>query len=45
LEVTAQVDELAEDEFQGLAETAKIGCPVSQAFEGNVPITLTASLA
>jgi len=45
LQVTGHVDDLTEEEFVDLAETAKIGCPVSQAFQGNVPISLEASLA
>ncbi|HIE21078.1 MAG TPA: OsmC family peroxiredoxin [Acidimicrobiia bacterium] len=45
LQVTGRVDDLTEEEFVDLAETAKIGCPVSQAFQGNVPISLEASLA
>jgi osmotically inducible protein OsmC len=45
LQVTGRVGDLTEEEFVDLAETAKIGCPVSQAFQGNVPISLEASLA
>jgi len=36
---------LSEEVFADLAETAKNGCPVSQALAGNVPITLEATLA
>ncbi|MFB3109924.1 MAG: OsmC family peroxiredoxin, partial [Acidimicrobiia bacterium] len=45
LEVTANVDGISDDKFQELAQTAKDGCPVSQALEGNVPISLVATLA
>lgn len=44
LEVTGVVDGIDEDEFLEIAETAKNGCPVSQALAGNVEITLGASL-
>lgn len=45
LSMTASVDGIEESTFQELAQAAKDGCPVSQALAGNVPITLTASLA
>lgn len=45
LSVTARVDGLSDTEFQELAEAAKNGCPVSQALAGNVPISLSATLA
>ncbi len=45
LSVMAAVEEIEDDKFQELAEAAKNGCPVSQALAGNVPITLTATLA
>lgn len=45
LSVTGAVEEIEDDKFQELAEAAKNGCPVSQALAGNVPITLTATLA
>ena len=45
LSVTGNVDGISEEVFLDLAETAKNGCPVSQALAGNVPITLTAQLA
>lgn len=45
LEVIGQVDGISEDDFAELAETAKDGCPVSQALAGNVDISLKASLA
>lgn len=45
LEVVGQVDGITEETFLELAETAKNGCPVSQAMAGNVEISLTASLA
>lgn len=44
LEVVGVVDGIAAEEFQELAETAKNGCPVSQALAGNVEISLTATL-
>ena len=45
LSVTGNVDGISDEKFQELAEAAKNGCPVSQALEGNVPITLTATRA
>ncbi len=42
--VSAKVPGLAAEEFQALAEDAKVNCPVSKALTG-VPITLEASLA
>lgn len=45
LSVTGSVAEISEETFSDLAETAKNGCPVSQALAGNVPITLEAKLA
>jgi lipoyl-dependent peroxiredoxin len=45
LEVTASVEGIKAGEFQELAQTAKDGCPVSQALAGNVPISLVAALA
>jgi osmotically inducible protein OsmC len=45
LEVTANVEDISAEEFQELAQTAKDGCPVSQALAGNVPISLVAALA
>ncbi len=45
LEVTANVESISAEEFQELAQTAKDGCPVSQALAGNVPISLVATLA
>lgn len=45
LKVIGHVDGIAEEVFQDLAETAKNGCPVSQALAGNVEITLEAELA
>jgi osmotically inducible protein OsmC len=44
LEVVGEVENISEEEFLELAETAKNGCPVSQALDGNVEITLSASL-
>jgi osmotically inducible protein OsmC len=45
LVVVGNVEGITEDQFQELAETAKNGCPVSKALQGNVEITLEASLA
>lgn len=45
LEVVARIDGITEEEFLELAETAKNGCPVSQALDGNVDISLAAKLA
>jgi len=45
LSVTGNVEGISEEVFADLAETAKDGCPVSQALAGNVPITLEATLA
>ena len=45
LEVTGSVDGISEEQFKDLAETAKNGCPVSQALAGNVDISIEASLA
>jgi osmotically inducible protein OsmC len=44
LEVVGDVEDIDEEEFLELAEAAKNGCPVSQALEGNVEITLSAKL-
>ncbi len=45
LHVTGDVPSVDEDAFRQAAETAKANCPVSKALEGNVEITLDASLA
>lgn len=45
LSVIARADGLTDTKFQELAEAAKNGCPVSQALAGNVPISLSATLA
>jgi osmotically inducible protein OsmC len=45
LVVTADVADISDETFQELAETAKNGCPVSQALAGNVPISLVATLS
>jgi osmotically inducible protein OsmC len=45
ISVTAHVEGIDENKFQELAEAAKNGCPVSQALAGNVPISLSATLA
>jgi osmotically inducible protein OsmC len=42
--VSAKIPGLGEDDFQRLAEDAKVNCPVSQALAG-IPITLEATLA
>lgn len=40
LVVSGDVPGLDDDGFREAAEGAKVGCPVSKALEGNVPITL-----
>jgi lipoyl-dependent peroxiredoxin len=45
LSVRGDVPGLDEDGFRAAAEGAKVNCPVSKALEGNVEITLDASLA
>jgi osmotically inducible protein OsmC len=45
LRVRGQVDGLDENGFREAAEGAKVNCPVSKAFAGNVEITLDAALA
>jgi osmotically inducible protein OsmC len=45
LTVRGTVEGISEDDFSSAAETAKENCPVSKALKGNVPITVTASLA
>ncbi|MFZ0012709.1 MAG: OsmC family peroxiredoxin [Acidimicrobiia bacterium] len=45
LEVVGRVEGITEEKFLELAEAAKNGCPVSQALDGNVDISLDASLA
>ena len=44
LTVSARIPGVSEEEFQRLAEDAKINCPVSQALRAT-PITLAATLA
>ncbi len=44
LTVVGQVEGISGETFGELAETAKNGCPVSQALAGNVEINLEASL-
>lgn len=44
LEVDGRVDGIEEAKFQELAGAAKVGCPVSQALQGNVAIDLVARL-
>ncbi|MBO1269393.1 OsmC family protein [Arthrobacter cavernae] len=44
LTVSARISGVTEEEFQRLAEDAKVNCPVSQALRAT-PITLTATLA
>lgn len=40
LVVVGDVPGLSEEDFREAAEAAKVGCPVSKALAGNVPITL-----
>jgi osmotically inducible protein OsmC len=44
LTVVGDVPGISEEDFLDLAETAKNGCPVSKALDGNVEISLEASL-
>ncbi len=44
LEVSGKVEGLDEEAFEDFAVTAKENCPVSKALEGNVPISVTATL-
>jgi len=44
LTVEGDVPGIDEAKFNELAEGAKNGCPVSKAFEGNIPITLETRL-
>lgn len=44
LTVSARIPGVSEEEFQRLAEDAKLNCPVSQALRA-IPITLDATLA
>lgn len=45
LTVNGKVEGIDEGEFERIAETAKENCPVSKALAGNVPISVTATLA
>jgi osmotically inducible protein OsmC len=45
LDVEGSVPGLDEDGFRQAAETAKDGCPVSQALKGNVELSVSARLA
>jgi osmotically inducible protein OsmC len=45
IRVTASVPGIDASDFGEAAEGAKVGCPVSKAFAGNIPVTLEASLA
>lgn len=45
LKVNGSVDGISEEQFKELAETAKNGCPVSQALAGNVEISIEANLS
>ena len=45
LDVSGRVPGLDQDAFREAAETAKDGCPVSQALKGNVELELNARLA
>ena len=44
LTLEAVVPDVSEEDFQRIAETAKVGCPVSQALAGVKDISLTATL-
>ncbi len=44
LEVTGEIPGVSGDDFLAAAQTAKETCPVSEAFAGNVPISLVANL-
>ncbi len=44
LTLDATVPDVTEEDFQRIAEAAKVGCPVSQALAGVKDITLTATL-
>jgi osmotically inducible protein OsmC len=44
LTVRGRVSGISKDEFEKLAEEAKLGCPVSQALKGNVELRLHATL-
>ena len=44
LQVVGTVDGISAEQFQELAEVAKDGCPVSKALQGNVEISVAASL-
>jgi len=44
LVVSADVSGISEEDFQAAALHAKDGCPISRALQGNVDITLDASL-
>jgi osmotically inducible protein OsmC len=43
--VKGDVPGISEEDFLATAESAKENCPVSKALQGNVEITLDASLA
>lgn len=45
LVVTGTVSDIDQATFQQLAEAAEQGCPISNALRGNVPISVTATLA
>lgn len=45
LEVEGEVPGIDQQAFQQAAQTAKDGCPVSNALKGNVELELTAKLA
>jgi lipoyl-dependent peroxiredoxin len=45
LSIRGQVDGVDDEAFRKAAEEAKENCPVSQALEGNVEVTVDASLA
>jgi osmotically inducible protein OsmC len=43
LKVRGRAEGVSDEDFATLAEDAKENCPVSQALDGNVPITLEAT--
>jgi len=45
LSVVGNVEGISEEDFLEAAQTAKENCPVSMALQGNVPISLVATLA
>ena len=45
LKVVGEVPDMSEDDFRQAAEDAKNGCPISGAMQGNVELSVEASLA